>query len=206
MKENGGNFDLNNKSFRAEEPPPDPKDFGIKEEEMKNRELLSHLYEQQKKRREIVDRLTKEEQVRKEIEKEKRIRELVSQKAYYERRNASAKYKAMAYNDRIKQMLTKVDEYMRKISNLDSINKIKEQAQKEFEEEVLKDKKKKKKINKKEIEKLSTLNKKNQILRNENKERIEQRKKNELLKKEKLEKAKKANERAEKILKNGFPN
>ena len=213
MKENGGiNIKTNNKekktktntSFHSEEPPPDPDDFGTKEEEIKNKELLAHLLEQQKKRREIGERLKNEEKIRKELEEEQRIRELVSKKAYYERRNASAKYKSMAYNERIKKMLTKVDEYMRKISNLDSINKIKEQAQKEFEEEVLKDKKKKKKINKKEIEKLSTLNKKNQILRNENKERIEQRKKNELLKKEKLEKAKKANERAEKILKNGY--
>jgi hypothetical protein len=90
---------------------------------------------------------------------------------------------------------------MRKISNLDSIDKIKEEAQKEFEEEV---KKSKRKITKKEIENLAKLNKKNEGLRNDNKKRIEERKKNELLLKEKLKKAKIANERAEKILKNGY--
>ena len=57
MKENGGiNIKTNNKekktktntSFHAEEPPPDPDDFGTKEEEIKNKELLAHLLEQQK--------------------------------------------------------------------------------------------------------------------------------------------------------------
>jgi hypothetical protein len=53
MKENGGNYpnnhnqNQNNTSFRMEEPPPDPEDFGTKEEELKNKELLKHLYEQQ---------------------------------------------------------------------------------------------------------------------------------------------------------------
>ena len=210
MVENGGimtqisNKNNTNTSFHMEEPPPDPNDFGTKDEEIKNRELLSHLYEQQKKRREILDRLTKEEEIKKEIEEEQRKRKLISQKAYYERRNASAKYRSMAYNERIKQMLNKVDEYMRKISNLDSIAKIKDQAQKEFEEEILKNKKKKRKVNKNEIEKLAQLNEKNKILRIDNKKKIEERKKNELLKKEKLDKAKIANERAEKILKNGY--
>ena len=207
MIENGGTIINNNTnndrntSFRQDEPPPDPDDFGTREEEIKNRELLAHLLEQQKKRREIVDRLTEEEKIRKELEEERRIKELVSQKAYYERRNASARYRSMACNERIKQMLNKVDEYMRKISNLDSIDKIKEEAQKEFEEEV---KKSKRKITKKEIENLAKLNKKNEGLRNDNKKRIEERKKNELLLKEKLKKAKIANERAEKILKNGY--
>ena len=210
MEENGGimtqisNKNNTNTSFRMEEPPPDPNDFGTKDEEIKNRELLSHLYEQQKKRREILDRLTKEEEIKKEIEEEQRKLKLISQKAYYERRNASAKYRSMAYNERIKQMLNKVDEYMRKISNLDSIAKIKDQAQKEFEEEILKNKKKKRKVNKNEIEKLAQLNEKNKKLRIDNKKKIEEREKNEKLKKEKLDKAKIANERAEKILKNGY--
>lgn len=207
MIENGGTIinnnanDDRNTSFRQDEPPPDPDDFGTREEEIKNRELLAHLLEQQKKRREIADRLTQEEKIRKELEEERRIRELVSQKAYYERRNASARYRSMACNERIKQMLNKVDEYMRKISNLDSIDKIKEEAQKEFEEEI---KKNKRKITKKEIENLAKLNKKNEGLRNDNKKRIEERKRNEMLLKEKLKKAKIANERAEKILKNGY--
>ena len=207
MIENGGTIINNNTnndrntSFRQDEPPPDPDDFGTREEEIKNRELLAHLLEQQKKRREIADRLTQEEKISKELEEERRIKELVSQKAYYERRNASARYRSMACNERIKQMLNKVDEYMRKISNLDSIDKIKEEAQKEFEEEI---KKSKRKITKKEIENLAKLNKKNEGLRNDNKKRIEERKKNELLLKEKLRKAKIANERAEKILKNGY--
>ena len=197
MVENGGimtqisNKNNTNTSFHMEEPPPDPNDFGTKDEEIKNRELLSHLYEQQKKRREILDRITKEEEIKKEIEEEQRKRKLISQKAYYERRNASAKYRSMAYNERIKQMLNKVDEYMRKISNLDSIAKIKDQAQKEFEEEILKNKKKKRKVNKNEIEKLAQLNEKNKILRIDNKKKIEERKKNELLKNKKLDKAKK---------------
>jgi len=212
MEENGGiittnnnnNNNISNNSFHLEEPPPDPNDFGTKEEEIKNKELLDHLLEQQKKRREILDRITKEEKLRKEIEEQKRIKELVSQKAYYERRNASARYKSMAYNERIKKMLNEVDKYMRKISNLDGINKIKEQAQKEFEEEILKNKKNKKKLTKKEIENLAKLNKKNEKLRNENKERIKERENNEKLKKEKLKKVEIAYKRAEKILKNGY--
>ena len=89
-------------------------------------------------------------------------------------------------------------------TNLDTISKIKDQAQKEFEEEILKNKKNKRKITKKEIENLAKLNKKNEVLRGENKEKIEQRKKDELLKKEKLKKVEIAYERAEKILKNGY--
>ena len=210
MEENGGivtstnNKNKTNTSFHMDEPPPDPNDFGTKEEEIKNRELLEHLYEQQKKRREILDRLTREEEVKKELEEEQRIRKLVSQKAYYERRNASAKYRSMAYNERIKKMLDKVDEYMRKITNLESIAKIKDQAQKEFEEENLKNRRKKRKVNKDEIEKLAQLNEKNKRLRIDNIKKIEERKKNEILKAEKLKKAEEANKRAEKILKNGY--
>jgi len=204
MKENGGKPTKTNTSFRMEEPPPDPEDFGTKEEELKNRELLSHLYEQQKKRREIVYRLELEEKIKKELEEENRLKDLYAKKSYFERRNASAKYRSMANNERIKQMLSKVDEYMKKISNLDSIERIKEQAQKELEEEIERDKKKKRKITKKEIDRISKLNKKEERLRKENMEIMEKRVLNEKLKKEKLAKAKKANERAEKILKNGY--
>ena len=204
MKENGGKQAKTNTSFRMEEPPPDPEDFGTKEEELKNRELLSHLYEQQKKRREIVYRLELEEKIKKELEEENRLKDLYAKKSYFERRNASAKYRSMANNERIKQMLSKVDEYMKKISNLDSIERIKEQAQKELEEEIERDKKKKRKITKKEIDRISKLNKKEERIRKENMENMNKRVLNEKLKKEKLEKAKKANERAEKILKNGY--
>ena len=204
MQENGGKPTKTNTSFRMEEPPPDPEDFGTKEEELKNRELLSHLYEQQKKRREIVYRLELEEKIKKELEEENRLKDLYAKKSYFERRNASAKYRSMANNERIKQMLSKVDEYMKKISNLDSIERIKEQAQKELEEEIERDKKKKRKLTKKEIDRISKMNKKEERLRKENKKFMEQRVLNEKLKKEKLEKAQKANERAEKILKNGY--
>ena len=207
MIENGGISTNNNNintSFHGEEPPPDPNDFGTREEEIRNRELLEHLLEQQKKRREIVDRLTKEEQVKKELEKERRMRELVSQKAYYLRRNASAKDKSKAYNDRIKQMIEKVDEYMRKISKLDSIAQIKDQAQKEFEEEILNAKKKKRKLTKKEIEHLTKTNEINRKLREENKKKIEERKKNDILKKEKSKKEEEKKKRIERILKYGY--
>ena len=204
MQENGGKQTKTNTSFRMEEPPPDPEDFGTKEEELKNRELLSHLYEQQKKRREIVYRLELEEKIKKELEEENRLKDLYAKKSYFERRNASAKYRSMANNERIKQMLSKVDEYMKKISNLDSIERIKEQAQKELEEEIEKNKKKKRKLTKKEIDRISKMNKEEERLRKENKKFMEQRVLNEKLKKEKLDKAKKANERAEKILKNGY--
>ena len=95
MKENGGKYPIpnprysskekeskNNTSFRADEPPPDPEDFGTKEEEQKNRELLSHLYEQQKHRREIVQRLEREELLKKELEEEQRLKELYAKKSY----------------------------------------------------------------------------------------------------------------------------
>ena len=51
---------------------------------------------------------------------------------------------------------------------------------------------------------MSTLNKKNQNLRNENKKRIEERKEEERKKKEKIQKANQANEKAQKILKEGL--
>ena len=217
MKENGGKYPIpnprysskekeskNNTSFRADEPPPDPEDFGTKEEEQKNRELLSHLYEQQKHRREIVQRLEREELLKKELEEEQRLKELYAKKSYFARRNASAQYRSRANNERIKQMLAKVDEYMKKISNLDSIEKIKEQAQKELEEEIERDKKKKRKITKKEIDRMAKLNSKKAELREENIQKIKQRKIDEIIKKEKLAKADKANKRAEKILKNGY--
>ena len=210
MKENGGNYpnnhnqNQNNTSFRMEEPPPDPEDFGTKEEELKNKELLKHLYEQQKHRREVDERIKREEKLKKELEEEQRVKELYAKKSYFERRNASAKYRSMANNERIKQMLSKVDEYMKKIMNLDSIEKIKEQAQKELEDEIAQEKKRKRKITKKEIEKISELNDKNKRLRNENKKKIEERKMNEKIKAEKLKKAEEANKRAQKILQNGY--
>ena len=207
MKENGGHYNSNNpnnKSFRAEEPPPDPDDFGTKEEEKKNKELLSHLYEQQKKLREITLRRKREEEIKKELEEEQRLKELYAKKSYFQRRNASAKYRSMANNERIKQMLAKVDEYMKKISNLDSIEQIKQQAQKELEEEILKDKKIKKRITQKEINRLSKLNDQKELIRQDNLRKKQERENNEKLKQQKLDKAKIANERAEKILKNGY--
>ena len=217
MQENGGKFSiltpevsskenqiLSNTSYHADEPPPDPDDFGTKEEEEKNRKLLSHLYEQQKKLREITERRKKEEEIKKALEEEQRLKELYAKKAYYQRRNQSAKFRVEANNRRIKEMLIKVDEYMNKISHLDSIGKIKEQAQKEIEEEIMKEKKKKKHLTKKSIEKMAKLSDYREKIRIENIKQIEQRKNNEKIKIQKLNKAKKANERAEKILKNGY--
>jgi len=207
MKENGGHYNSNNpnnKSFRADEPPPDPDDFGTKEEEKKNKELLSHLYEQQKKLREITLRRKHEEEIKKELEEEQRLKELYAKKSYFQRRNASAKYRSIANNERIKQMLAKVDEYMKKITSLDSIEQIKQQAQKELEEEILKEKKIKKRITKKEINRLAKLNNQKEEIRKDNIRKKQERENNEKLKKEKLVKAKEANERAEKILKNGY--
>ena len=206
MQENGlvkSKNQLNN-SYRAEEPPPDPRDFGTKEEEIKNRELLSHLYEQQKNRRALVEKYEREERIKKELEEEQKLKELMAKKAYFQRRNASAKHRAEVHNERIKQMLQKVDEYMRKISNLDSIEKIKEQAQKEMEEEIEKEKKKKRKLTKKEIDRMTKMNSIKEQLRKDNIKKIEERKQNEILKNKKLEKAEKANKRAENILKNGY--
>ena len=217
MQENGGKYTilspeisskdnqiLNNTSFHADEPPPDPNDFGTKEEEEKNRELLSHLYEQQKKLREITERRKKEEEIKKALEEEQRLKELYAKKIYYQRRNQSAKYRVEANNRRIKEMLIKVDDYMKKISHLDSIGKIKEQAQKEIEEEIIKEKKLKKHITKKTIDKMAKLNENKEKIRLENINQRKLREKNEKLKEQKKEKAKKAYERAEKILKNGY--
>ena len=217
MQENGGKFSIptpevsskenqiiSNTSYHADEPPPDPDDFGTKEEEEKNRKLLSHLYEQQKKLREITERRKKEEEIKKALEEEQRLKELYAKKTYYQRRNQSAKFRVEANNRRIKEMLIKVDEYMNKISHLDSIGKIKEQAQKEIEEEIMKEKKKKKHLTKKSIEKMAKLSDYREKIRKENIKQIEQRKNNEKIKIQKLDKAKKANERAEKILKNGY--
>ena len=217
MQENGGRYSIPNpeissdanqiqinSSFHGEEPPPDPEDFGTKEEEKKNRELLSRLYENQKKLREITERRKLEEKIRKELEEEQRLKELYAKKAYYQRRNQSAKYRVEANNRRIKEMLTKVEDYMNKISRLDSIGKIKEQAQKELEEEIIKEKKIKKRLTKKEIEKMAKLSDNKEKIRKDNIKQIEQRKNNEILKKQKKEKAEKANKRDEKILKNRY--
>ena len=217
MQENGGKYIihtpeisskdnqiLNNTSFHADEPPPDPNDFGTKEEEEKNRELLSHLYEQQKKLREITERRKKEEEIKKALEEEQRLKELYAKKIYYQRRNQSAKFRVEANNRRIKEMLIKVDDYMKKISHLDSIGKIKEQAQKEIEEEIIKEKKRKKHLTKKSIDKMTKLNENKEKIRLENINQRKLRENNEKLKKQKKEKANKAYERAEKILKNGY--
>ena len=217
MQENGGKYTilspeisskdnqiLHNTSFHADEPPPDPNDFGTKEEEEKNRELLSHLYEQQKKLREITERRKKEEEIKKALEEEQRLKELYAKKIYYQRRNQSAKYRVEANNRRIKEMLIKVDDYMKKISHLDSIGKIKEQAQKEIEEEIIKEKKLKKHITKKTIDKMAKLNENKEKIRLENINQRKLREKNEKLKEQKKKKAEKAYKRAEKILKNGY--
>ena len=57
---------------------------------------------------------------------------------------------------------------MKKISHLDSIGKIKEQAQKEIEEEIIKEKKKKKHLTKKSIDKMAKLNENKEKIRLEN--------------------------------------
>ena len=194
----------NNTSFRAEEPPPDPEDFETKKEEEEHEKLMQRLYENQKKRREMVSKLEKENELKKELEDQKKLKELLDQKPFYVKRNMNAKMRAMVNNEKIKFMLDKVDDYMRQIKNLDAIDKIKAQAQKEFELEIANQKKNKRKLSKNELEKLSKLNNVNEQLKNENKEKIKKRKLDEELKKKKLENAKKANERAQEILKNGY--
>ena len=190
-------------SFYGEEPPPDPEDYTTKEEEERNRILMIRLKEQQTKAREWKKQMELEEKIKKEMEKEKRDKELRANKEYLDRRNKSAKFRARENNERIEKLLNKVDAYMQRIKNLDSIDKIKRQAEKEYEEEIAK-KKKKKKITQEEIEHLAKLNNKNANLRNENKQKILDRKKAEEEKRKKLEIAKKANERAQKILREGF--
>ena len=196
-KQNSGNH-----SFHGVEPPPDPEDYQMKEEEEKNKELLNHLKEQQRKHRYFVEKLEREKFIQENAEREQILNELIAQKAYYERRNKSAKYRAAQNNERIRKMLNKVDDYMKKISKVTPIDKIKEQAQKELMEEIKKTKTHK--ITKEEIEKLSKLNKKNENLRNENKQKIEERKRNESKKKEKIKAANLANQKAQEILKNGY--
>ena len=189
-------------SFHDEEPPPDPEDFTTKEEEERNRILMLRLKEQQTKAREFKKQIELEEKIKKELEQEQRDRELRANKDYLERRNKSAKYRARENNERIEKLLNKVDAYMQRIKNLETIDQIKKRAEKEYEEEI--NKKKKKKITKEDIDNLAKLNNKNQNLRNENLIKRKEREKAEEEKRKKLEKAKKANERAQRILKEGF--
>ena len=189
-------------SFHDEEPPPDPEDFTTKEEEERNRILMIHLKEQQTKAREFKKQIELEEKIKKELEKEQRDRELRANKEYLDRRNQSAKFRARENNERIEKLLNKVDSYMQRIKNLETIDQIKKRAEKEYEEEIAK--KKKKKITKEDIENLAKLNNKNENLRNENLLKRKEREKAEEEKRKKLEKAKKANERAQRILKEGF--
>ena len=140
MKKKQSNLNL---SYHSEEPPPDPNDYTTLEEEQRNRQLLEHLKEQQTKHREFVKQMELEKKIREEILEEQRQRELIANKAYLDRRNASAKYRAKQNNERISKLLAKVDNYMKKIEKIDSIEEIKKQAEKEYQNEIMKKKRKK---------------------------------------------------------------
>ena len=190
-------------SFRDEEPPLDEKDFDTHEEEIRNKYLLEKLKEEQTRHREFVKQLEIEKRVKEELAEEQRQRELRANQAYIARRNASAKFRAKETNERLSKMLAKVEAYMSTIEKLDPIDKIKQQAQKEYEEE-LKKKKKKVKVTDEEIKKLATLNKKNSSLREENIKRRKEREEAERKKKEKIQKANKLNEKIKTILEKGY--
>ena len=168
-------------SFRDDEPLPDEKDFDTHEEEIRNRVLLQKLKEEQTKHREFVRKLELEKKVKAELAEEQRQRELIANKAYIARRNASAKFRARETNERISKMLAKVDAYMKKIENLDSIDRIKLQAQKEYNEEIKK-KNKKIKVTDDSIKRLAKLNNKNSGLREENIKKRKEREESEKLK------------------------
>ena len=190
-------------SFRDDEPLPDEKDFDTHEEEIRNRVLLQKLKEEQTKHREFVRKLELEKKVKAELAEEQRQRELIANKAYIARRNASAKFRARETNERISKMLAKVDAYMKKIENLDSIDRIKLQAQKEYNEEIKK-KNKKIKVTDDSIKRLAKLNNKNSGLREENIKKRKEREESEKLKREKIEQAKKINEKIQNILEKGL--
>jgi hypothetical protein len=151
-KTNNNNNDLN-LSYHSEEPPPDPNDYTTLEEEQRNRQLLEHLKEQQTKHREFVKQMELEKKIREEILEEQRQKELIANKAYLDRRNAAAKFRAKENNERISRLLAKVDTYMKKIEKIDSIEEIKRQAEKEYQNEINKNKKLKKNLTKEEIDK-----------------------------------------------------
>ena len=120
-------------SFRDEEPPLDEKDFDTHEEEIRNKYLLEKLKEEQTRHREFVKQLEIEKRVKEELAEEQRQRELRANQAYIARRNASAKFRAKETNERISKMLANIEAYLSKIEKLDPIDKIKQQAQKEYE-------------------------------------------------------------------------
>ena len=114
MKENGETTNdnhLNNKndtSFPINESPYPSGDFGTGEEEIKNKELIAHLLEQQKKRREILEELIIREEGQKEFEEEREILYLYSIKEKFKRRNAWARNKSKAIDNRALQNLDKL--------------------------------------------------------------------------------------------------
>ena len=90
----------------------------------------------------------------------------------------SAKGKKIDYKDSNKLIF--------KWDDLDSIEQIKQQAQKELEEEILKDKKIKKRITQKEINRLAKLNDQKELIRQDNLRKKQERENNEKLKQQKL--------------------
>ena len=193
----------NNTSFHSEEPSPDDKDKAIEEEDLRNKIMLKKLKEKQSKHRQFMNQIEIEKKVKQELAEEQKRREQIVHKAYLERRNASAKFRAKATNERISKMLAKIDNYMRHVQNLDTIGQIKIQAQKEYEQEQAKQNKKLK-PNDESIQRLAKLNKKNTTLREENLIRRKEREEEEKQKREKLQKAKIINDKVNHVLQYGF--
>ena len=169
---------------------PDENDFDMELEEQKNQILLSKLKEQQLKHKEYLQLVELDSKA-----KQKQSDELNKKKiqAYIAKRNASAKIRTKDNNEKITKMLNKVGECMKEIENLESIDKIKSQANKEYKNELAQTNKKRK-LNQENFNRLTQLNQKNNNLREENLLKRKERENQERLKKALKQKAKKQNE------------
>lgn len=182
---------------------PDENDFDMELEEQKNQTLLSKLKEQQLKHKEYLQLVELDSKAKQKQSDELNKKKILSHKAYIAKRNASAKVRTKDNNEKITKMLNKVGECMKEIENLESIDKIKSQANKEYKNELAQINKKRK-LNQENFNRLTQLNQKNNNLREENLLKRKERENEERLKKALKQKAQKQNEKANYLLEHGY--
>ena len=182
---------------------PDENDFDMELEEQNNQILLSKLKEQQLKHKKYLELIDLDSKAKQKQGDELNKKKILLHKAYISKRNASAKIRTKDNNEKIAKMLNKVGECMKEIENLESIDKIKSQTNKEYKNELAQTNKKRK-LNQENFNRLTQLNQKNNNLREENLLKRKERENEERLKKALKQKAQKQNEKANYLLEHGY--
>jgi ankyrin repeat protein len=138
------------------------------------------LKEKQLKHRQFVleqERVKNEEDKKKLKEKKDLMQQVnveLQNRAYVKRRNQSAKYREIVHNEKIKNLIHKVDHFLKKYANepLTTEEELKQKALEEYLQEEAKKKAPKEKING-IVSRLFKLNPKDEEERKKNKEKIE---------------------------------